>query len=243
MSELRIRSEAMPEELWPETFIPRQASSSLDDLADDDFGPFLAAAARALAGLFGIEPQLLPGRPRPDGPQVAPALAALLATLRLGGEPARAGAADGASIGGVTLARHAALIATALEAVAQRVWPAGSRAPTFTLDIEILGISGHAQVTAPPFVPLPAPMPSSALAGRVLELPMRVRIELASEMAQVAALLPLATGTVLAITPSREMPLLLGDHRIGRAMLEPMPDGTQQATIVAIDVTPLGGRT
>jgi hypothetical protein len=57
----------------------------------------------------------------------------------------------------------------------------------------------------------------------------------------VARLLPLCAGTVLPIDPVPEMPLIMGDHRIGAVTLTPMPDGRQQAVVVAMGVEAVGG--
>jgi flagellar motor switch/type III secretory pathway protein FliN len=246
VSDLRIRSEAVPDEVWPEQFLPRQARlpDAFDDDDDDgDFGPFLVAAGRALTQLFGVPVEVLPGRAPADAGDaaalpVAAVLAGLLATLRLGGDPARGGAAGGVS--GVAMARYARAIAEALAGVAARVWPGDCRATGFDLDIACGAIAGHAHVAAPPRVPKASP---AALAGvRLLDLPMRVRVEIASDMTLVASLLPLQAGTVLPISPVPDMPLIIGDHRIGRATVAPQPDGRQLATIVAMGVELLEGR-
>lgn len=271
MSDLRIRSEAVPDTIWPLPFLPPQvALAGDDDIDDGDFGPFLGAAARSLTALFGIAVEILPGRapkahPGEAVPRVAGVLAGLLATLQLGGDPARragddpgraAGQAEGGEParrsgdraggspggGGVIAARQARAIAAALDAVAERVWPARCRLGGIDLDIACGGIAGHAFVPAPEQPPAVVPVPVAALAARMLEMPMRVRVELAGDMVLVASLLPLCAGRVLPIDPSPEMPLILGDHRIGRATLAPMADGRQQATIVAIDVEAIGGR-
>lgn len=266
MSELRIRSEAVPDAVWPQPFAPRPAEVAGDDAAEDgDFGPFLGAAARALTALFGFPAEVQPGRP-PKAlpgdkvPRVAGELAGLLATVQLGGVPARragddperaiGGAparrvSDRAGVvkeGGVIIVRHARAIADTLDAVAERVWPMGCRRAGIDLDIACGGIAGHAHVPAPEQPAPVVPEPVAALAARVLDMPMRLRVELASEMVLVATLLPLCTGRVLAIDPSPEMPLILGDHRIGRATVAPLPDGRQRATIVAIDVEAIGER-
>ncbi len=47
----------------------------------------------------------------------------------------------------------------------------------------------------------------------------------------------------LPINPVPDMPLIIGEHRIGRATVMALPDGRQQATIVAMGVAPAGGRT
>lgn len=244
MSGLRIRSEAMPDPVWPLPFLPPQAAPAEDDtVADSDFAAFLQVAARELSQLFGAAVEVLPGRPpkpRPGEatPRIAAALAGLLATLRLGGDPAR-GFISG---GGVVTARQATAIAAVLDAVADRVWPTGAHEPGIDLDIACGSTSGHAFVPAPERPPAVVPVPVAALARRLFEMPVRVRVELASDMTLIAALLPLYAGRVLPIDPSPEMPLILGDHRIGRATLAPLADGRQQATIVAIDVEAIGGR-
>ena len=159
MSDLRIRSEAFAEDIWPEQFLPRQARlPDAYDEEDGDFGPFLLAATRALATLFGAEVEVLPGRPpvMPDGgapPRVAPALAGLLATLRLGGDPARP---FDAGLSGVALTRFARTIAETLDGVAVRVWPRECRLSGFDLDIACGAVSGHAHVPTPPPLPKPA---------------------------------------------------------------------------------------
>jgi hypothetical protein len=38
------------------------------------------------------------------------------------------------------------------------------------------------------------------------------------------------------------MPLILGRHSIGRALVSALPDGRQQAELVAIRVEPMGDR-
>jgi hypothetical protein len=241
MSELRIRSEAL-EEVWAQPFLPPQAHAPglFDDGDDGDYGPLLVACARALTALFGLPVSVVPGRPpRAEAgdspPRVAPILAALLATLQLGGDPARAEA------GGVAPERQARSIAAALDAAALATWPAISRSPGFDLEVSCAGHTGHAHVPAPPRQPAPPPQPSAALATRLFEMPMRLRVELASELTPVAALLPLRRGVVLPIAPTREMPLILGDHVVGHATLAPLPDGRQQATIVDLGVTALDG--
>jgi hypothetical protein len=247
MSELRIRSEAMSDAGWAQPFLPPAARDEDDPFGDgEDFGPLLAAAGRALTALFGLAVTVRPGRPetRADGgpvPRVAPVLAGLLATLRLGGDPGRAVPASGA-----TLARHGAAIATALDAAAARDWPATTRLAQFDLDIlcnHAAGtINGHASIVGPPRIPPPAPQPIMALRHEVLGLPMRLRVELAADMLLVSSLLPLRTGQVIAIAPPLEMPLILGRHRIGRALVSALPDGRQQAELVAIHVEPVGDR-
>lgn len=243
MSELRIRSEAIPDENWVQPFLPPAARDADDPFADgEDFGPLLAAAGRALTALFGLAVTVRPGRPptRADGdahPRVAPALVGLLATLRFGGDPARSTAAAGVALG-----RHGAAIVTALDGVAASDWPATCRLRQYDLDIGCVGIEGHASILAPPRPLPPPPRPILALRDEVLGLPMRIRIELAAEMRLVSSLLPLRAGQVLAIAPPPEMPLILGRHCIGRAVVTPQPDGRQHAELVGIAIEPVGDR-
>ena len=262
MSELRIRSEAVSEALWPQAFLPPQAriDDDLDSGDESDFGPLVSAAARALTRLFGVPVDVVPGlKPRPQGgeprpqggeprpqggepaPRVALVLAAVLATLQLGGDVGRGVLPGTAS--GLTLARQARAIAAALDGVADRFWPEGCRLAGCDLDVSCGAIAGHVHVAAPAsaMVAPPAAEPVAALATRVFDMPMRIRIELATRMAMVASLLPLRAGTVLPIDPLPEMPIILGDHRIGHVTLTSLPDGRQQATIVAIRVESLGG--
>ena len=156
MSDLRIRSEAL-EEVWAQPFLPPQAHvpGSFDDGDEGDFGPLLVACSRALTALFGLPVSVVPGRPpRAEGgepvPRVAPILAALLATLQLGGDPARA------AVSGAGPRRQAQAIAEALDAAALRSWPDISRSPGFDLEVSCAGHAGHAHVPAPPRAPVAA---------------------------------------------------------------------------------------
>lgn len=246
MNDLRIRTEAMADALWPQSFLPPQARPEAvfgDD--DSDFGPVIAALARALTALFGLETDVSPGPPPivADGetwPRVAPALAGLLATLRLGGDAAREGAVP-AAFGGVALTRHARAIADTIDTVAARQWPVGCTLPGLDIKVRCGVVAGHAHVPAPPRRPRAAAVPVAALAVRLFDMPLRVRVELSSDTALIASLLPLRAGTVLPISPAPEMPLIIGDHRIGRACVAALPDGRQQATIVAMGVAPIAG--
>lgn len=245
MSDLRIRSEAVPDTHWPRAFIPMAVTDAAVATPDDaDFGPFLAAVARSLTLLFGVPVEVVPAlAPTGPLPSVAPVLAALLATARLGGDMARAtrpGARAPDTIGGVAMARHARAIDDALAAVAARAWPATARRAGLDLDIAVGAITGHARVAAPDR-PDPGPPPPPPLATRLFDLPMRVRVELSSGLVAVAALLPLRAGTILPIDPVPEMALIVGDHCIGRAIVTSQPDGRQQANVTAINVETRGG--
>lgn len=251
MSDLRIRSEPVPDEVWPEAFIPMQARHESGGDADDesDFGPFVLGVSRALTALFGVPVEAAPGRPpRPERdevvPRVAVALAAALATVQMGGDLTRPpeASSEARSRASLALQRQARSIAAVVDGVAERLWPEGSRAPGFDLDVACGVVGGHVHVPAPVSAGVrpPPPAPSPHLAARLFDLPMRVRVELASGMMAVSRLFPLRTGTVLPIDPVPEMPLIMGDHRIGHATLAPLPDGRQQATIVAMKVEPLG---
>ena len=241
MSDLRIRSESVSDDVWAQPFLPPPARGLEVGDDDSDFGPLLQAAAHHLSTLFGLVVTVRPGRPRGSdgGPpvRVQPALAGLLATVRLGGDPARPG-----GVTGTALARHAATIVAALDAAAASEWPAGCQLPGFDVEIACGATQGQALLLAPPRPVLPPPVPIARLARAVLGLPMRIRVELAAEVRTVGSLLPLRTGQVLAINPVAEMPLIVGRHSIGRATVTALPDGRQQAEIVAIGVDDVGGR-
>jgi hypothetical protein len=251
VSELRIRSEAIPEEVWPEPFSPLPArDSSWEDAADHDFGPFVLGVTRALTALFGLPVVATPGRPpRPERdevvPRVAVALAAALATVQMGGDLSRPVEPVSAerSRTSLALARASRSIAQVVDGVAERLWPDACPASGFDLDIACGVAGGHVHVPAPANarVTPPVVMPSAVVQARVMAMPMRVRVEVASSMVAVARLLPLCAGTVLPIDPVPEMPLIMGDHRIGAVTLTPMPDGRQQAVVVAMGVEALGG--
>lgn len=251
MSDLRIRSEAMPDADWAQPFLPPAAKTE-DDGYDDgvDFSALLAVLGHGLGRLFGLVMAVGPGRPpvRDDGlanPRVAANLVGLLATLRLGGDPARSSPATG-----IGLARYETAIIAALDAAAATNWPAASTASRFDLEIRCsyVGshasgvIEGHAVILAPVRAMPPPPQPIAALRREVLTLPMRIRVELAAEVRMIASLLPLRAGQVLPINPSAEMPMILGQHCIGRVTVTAQPDGRQHAEIVAIGVDNLGGR-
>jgi flagellar motor switch/type III secretory pathway protein FliN len=239
-SDLGIRSEAPRRDIWAQPFLPPPArGGGDDDDMDADFGPLLAGMARALTQLFGLAVTVAADRPAPRGgeapPRVDPALAALLATLRLGGDPAR----SPASAGGVVVARQAGAIAAAGDAAAALHWPRECRMAGFDLAVSVAGLAAAPlHVRAPPRPVPPPPVPLAVLAAEIMALPVRVRAELASDTALVAMLLPLRIGSVLPINPRPDMPLLLGDHRIGTATITPLPDGRQQAVITALAVQP-----
>lgn len=243
MSDLRIRSEAMSDDVWAQPFLPPSArGGEAGDDDDADFEPLLASAARALTALFGLVVTVRAGRPAVRGdasaaPRVAAVLAGVLATVRLGGDPARAG-----GVTGVSLARYAAAIVAAIDAVAVADWPPECRMAGFDLDIACGAVEGHARMLAPPRVVPPPPLPIARLGREVLGLPLRIRVELAADVRMIGSLLPLRAGQVLAISPVAEMPLIVGRHSIGRATVTALPDGRQMAEIVAIGVDDLGGR-
>lgn len=238
MSDLRIRSEAASDR-WVEAFLPPQvgATGHASEGIEGDFGPFLTACTRALGALFGAAVEVLPARPRdPAAPRVAAELAGLLASVRMGGDATRPSLASG-----VAQVRYARIIADTLDGCAARVWPAVASVAGYDLDISCGAVNGHAHVPAP--MPLAvAPVAVAAGGPRPGDLPLRLRVELASDMVLVSSLLPLRAGCVLPISPRPEMPLIVGDHRIGRVTVVPHANGSQQASIVAIGVEHLGGR-
>jgi flagellar motor switch/type III secretory pathway protein FliN len=239
---LRIRSEAPSLAELAEPWFPAVAGS--DGAPDDDlaFADLAAAAAAALTGLFGLAFIAQPGRPLPaHAPAVAPELAAMLASVRLGGDPLR----ETGVTGGVVMARHGAEIAAVLAPVVEAHWPAGSRRGDFWLECLHMddgrAFGGPVRLLAPER-PAAAAGPDPAHVRRLLALPLPVRVELAGMALPLHQLLPLHVGKLLPLPAHAELPLLLGDHAIGRATLAPLPDGRQQASLIAIAPEPRGDR-
>lgn len=178
---------------------------------------------------------------RPGAPDVAPELGALLATLRLGGDPAR----PLAHASGITTARHAKLLGEQLQPLAHRLWPEASRRAQLILDIMVTvspgnSIVGSVRLLAPPD-PKPA-QPPRRLGAAALELPLRLPVRLASEDVPLHRLLPLQPGLVIPFHTVPDMPVMLGDHQVGLASLVPLPDGRQQASLIALAIQPAGER-
>ncbi len=243
MSELRIRSEAPADPQFVDDWRPRSALALPDDGDDTPFMPLLLALEAALARLLGCPASVHPGRGlAPGAADVAPDLAALLATVRLGGDPAR----PVALLSGVTTARHCRLLAAELLDVAHAHWPAGSRRAELVVDVMItvapdMTVVGSVRLPAPPApAPLHAPLP---LGDAALMVPLRLTVRIAEEQVPLARLLPLRPGLIIPINASPDMPVHLGDHQIGVTSLTPLPDGRQQATIISIDPKPSGERT
>ena len=246
MSDLRIRSETVSDDDWGQPFLPPAAQGEGENYDDGvDFAPLLSALDLALTRLFGLTVSVTPGRPQPRSEpdrhtRVDPALADLLATLRMGGDPARAGNAAG-----TVQLRYATAIVAAIDTVATSVWPRAGTTIQFDLDVRCQHAKGvieaQAVLVPPPRPPPPVPRPIAALRQELLTLPLRVRIELAADVRMIASLLPLRGGQVLAITPNAEMAMIVGRHSIGRVNVTAQPDGRQVAEIVAIGVEPVGG--
>lgn len=242
MSNLLIRTEAPPPDQFVDDWRPRSAQAPRDDGDDSPFLPVLLALEAELTILLGLEAAVHPGRGLPPGaPDVALALGALLATIRLGGDPAR----PVPHLTGTTTARHARQIGDVLAPVAHRLWPPGSRRPALVVDV-IVTLAGGGSVVGsirlpPPAEPVPL-VPPRALGLAALDLPMRLAVRLADEEVPLARLLPLQPGLVIGFNICPDMPVLLGDHRLALAALSPLPDGRQQASITALDLKPEGER-
>lgn len=189
--------------------------------------PLLAAAATRLSALFACPAELVPPG---SGETDLPTAAATLAGLRLGGTLA-ATTASGAVVQGY----HDRLKAE-LQALVDRLWP--SEEPPVPLPLMLLlSPSGGDRLRLRLQLPAPGGLPRpTAGRGLAADLPLGVRVELASHVISAVSLLPLEPGLVLPVTALAEMPLRLGDHCIGRARVVPLPDGRQQATVIAIDV-------
>lgn len=246
MSNLLIRTEAPPEADFVDAWRPRPAEAPPDDGDDTPFEPLIMALEDELTRTLGVEVSVHPGRKEtrglpPGAPDIAPELGALLATLRLGGDVAR----PVGQISGVVTARHAKLLGDQLLGLAHRLWPTGRRRPSITLDVlatvaEGVSVVGSIRLAAPPDpVPVLPPVP---LGAALFDCPMRLAVRIAEESVPLARLLPLQPGLVIPFNACPEMPVLLGDHRIAQASLTPMADGRQQASIIALDLKPLGDR-
>lgn len=242
MSNLLIRTEAPPEPDFVDAWRPRPAEAPPDDGDDAPFEPLMMALEDELTRTLGVAVSVHPGRGLPPGaPDIAPELGALLATIRLGGDASR----PVGQISGVVTARHARLLGDQLLALAHRLWPAGRRRPSITLDVlatvaEDVSVVGSIRLTAPPD-PVPV-QPAVPLGAALFDLPMRLAVRIAEEDVPLARLLPLQPGLVIPFNACPDMPVLLGDHRIAQASLAPLPDGRQQASITALDLKPIGDR-
>ncbi len=242
MSELRIRSEAAAT-LWPESWLPRAGGGG----SVGDTGPLLMAIAAALSGLFGRPVQVLPASDE-EADELADGggarLAALLLSMRLGGKASDL--APGTRVSGAAWARYRA----ALSEVAMTAgrWPAGVERLVLLVTVPDAGggVEDLLELLAPVAKAFSAPVvcgPDPVLEASLAAVPIRLRVELAAEVISLAALLPLKIGQVLAIQPVPEMRLRMGDHAIGRVMLQAAADGRQTMTLAAIDMEKLGERT
>lgn len=243
MSDLKIRTEAPPPDQFVDDWRPRSAQAPRDDGDDTPFEPVLLALEAKITAMLGLATAVHPGRGiPPGGPDVALELGGLLATVRLGGDAAR----PLPILTGITTARHARQLGEALLPVAHRLWPADSRRPALVVDVIVTLADGGTVVgsirLAAPAEPVPL-VPPRPIGAAGLELPLRLAVRLADEEVPLGRLLPLRPGLVIGFNISPEMPVLLGDHRVALASLAPLPDGRQQASIIALDLTPDGERT
>ena len=244
MSQLLIRTEAPAPEAFVDDWRPRSAQAPRDDGDETPFMPVLLALETEFATLLGLGLAVAvhPSRGLPPGaPDVALELGALLATIRLGGDPVRAVP----HLSGITTARHGRHILDHLLPTAHRLWPPASQRPALFIDA-IISLPGGGSVVgavrlAAPAAPVPL-VPPRPIGMAGLELPVRLVVRLAEEEVPLGRLLPLRPGLIIGFNTCPEMPVLLGDHRIALASLQPLPDGRQQASITAIDLKPHGER-
>ena len=242
MSDLLIRTEAPAPDVFVDDWRPRSAQSPPDDGDDTPFMPLILELESELAQLLGVEVSVHPGRsPSADAPDVAPELGALLATIRLGGDPARPVGA----VSGVTTARHARLLGEHLAPLVQRLWPAGRRRSAIVVDVLATvapgtSVVGSIRLAAPPD-PVPV-QPPAALGAAAFALVLRLPVRIAHEEVPLSRLLPLQPGLVITFNACAEMPVMLGDTQVALASLVPLPDGRQQASMIALDLKTLGDR-
>jgi hypothetical protein len=243
VSELRIRSEAFVETPVIDSFVPlpiRAGSHNPSDLA-----PLIQAAGQALAGLLGHPVQLVPATE--DEAEAIEGkggrrLAALFLTTRLGGDPARALVE---SMGGEVLeAYHARLLAGVKAGVqSPALWPRG--VDELPVTVLAAGLEDGLWLIPPldrPSQEVRAMPPHPRMLAGLGEVPMRLRVELAAMEMPLAALLPLHVGQVIPISPATDMALRMEAHGIGRVTLSSRPDGRQEALLVGLDITHVGGR-
>lgn len=243
MSGLRIRSEAAAD-LWPESWLPRAAGAQARVA---DTGALVTAMAAALSALFERSVRALPASEDEadalDGGGGA-RLAALLLSLRLGGGVEKG--APSSRVSGAVWARFRAQIGAVAAGAA--AWPKGVQ--RLVLLVDVAGVEDLLEVFAPQGAAADAGQDGAApdgaaaalVAAALAAVPMRLRVELAAEMVNLAVLLPLRVGQVLAIQPVAEMRLRMGDHAVGRVTLQAQADGRQEATLVAVDVDALNDR-
>ena len=242
MSNLLIRTEAPASERFIDDWRPRPAEAAPDDGDDTPFEPLILALEDELTRTLGVEVSVHPGRGiSASAPDVAPELGAMLATLRLGGDISR----PVAQISGVITARHARMLGEQVLGLAHRLWPAGRRRPSITVDVLAnvapgTSVVGSIRLTAPPD-PVPV-LPPAALGAAIYGLPMRLAVRIADEEVPLSRLLPLRPGLIIAFNTCPDMPVLLGDTQVAVAALTPLPDGRQQASITATYLLPNGDR-
>ncbi len=240
MSDLRIRTEAPPDPDFVDDWRPRSAAAPPDDGDDTPFMPLILAMEESLSALLGLAVAVHPGRGLPPGaPDVALELGALLATVRLGGDPTR----PVTCLSGVVTARNARQLGEHLQPLVLRLWPPESQRPALIVDVIVTLAGGNTVVGVvrlpAPETPLPV-QPARPLGAAALGLPLRLPVRLASEMLPLSRLLPLQPGLIIPIHSNPEMPVMLGDHQVALASLVPLPDGRQQASLIVIDIKPAG---
>lgn len=243
MSELRIRSEAFVETPAIDSFVPppiRSGSHNPSDLA-----PLIDSASRALAGLLGQKVQLIPASEEEteaiEG-KGGRRLAALFLTMRLGGDPARA---QMEVPGGEVLAAYHARLLAEVEASVQvpSLWPRG--VDDLAVVALVAGLEDGLMLVPPldrPSQEVRAMPPHPRMLAGLGEVPMRLRVELSALEVPLSVLLPLHIGQVLPISPAADMVLRMEGHGIGRVTLSSRPDGRQEALLISLDMTDVGGR-
>jgi hypothetical protein len=215
---------------WPERFEP-PAPAATEPLLNG----LVRALGEVLGGLFGEQVQVLPANP--DEVEAfagvpGAALAAVLLARRLGGGalPGNAGQPVGA-VWRRQLAEMLDVVRAGLPA-----WPAGLG--VLWVHATVAGVEDMVRLEPPSGAgAVPVRAEDERLGRWLAALVLPVRVELAGGAVPLAGVWPVAAGRVLPLNALPEVRLRLGDHVIGTATLEALPDGRQAATIARVRVT------
>ena len=225
---MQIRSE--PYVAGPSLFAPLPHALATAEPDPEVFAAFAARVARTI-GEWLPGPEVtarIVGFDIPADGGLATALplplAARVVAIRLGGA-----ADDADECGGLAVQRMRDRLAAGLDAALAGDWPC----PVAGVAIDVTtGAASHALWLAAPAPALP-PGPRPTLAAAMLDQPFRMPLAVASEMVELARLLPFVEGAIWPIAPQPLVALRTGGWRIATVRIEPTPDGRQQAVVVS----------